>query len=175
MPTLTFAAIAASPEPLAAASRIWARFSRLTGPFPTWTRPRRSSRSSGRQRDAIPYVHDGSVRTIDHGNTRLSILISKPPFTETQGQYLAFIHTYTLLNRRPPAEPGMQRYFRVTPPSVHRIIVELERRGLIHRVPGRPGASSCAYPPKKSRRCDAIEQIPCVGVLAFLSATSFRG
>ena len=47
-------------------------------------------------------------------------------FTDKQGQYLAFIHTYSLLHDRPPAEADMQRYFRVTPPSVHRMIVELE-------------------------------------------------
>jgi Mn-dependent DtxR family transcriptional regulator len=57
-------------------------------------------------------------------------------FTESQGQYLAFIHLYTKLNRRPPAEADMQRYFEVTPPSVHRMVVELERRGLIRRQPG---------------------------------------
>ena len=58
------------------------------------------------------------------------------PFTATQGQYLAFIHAYTKLNRRPPAEADMQRFFAVTPPSVHRMIVELERRQLIRRQPG---------------------------------------
>ena len=56
-------------------------------------------------------------------------------FTETQGQYLAFIHAYTLVNGCPPAEADMQRFFGVTPPSVHSMIVELERRGLITRVP----------------------------------------
>ena len=57
-------------------------------------------------------------------------------FTPKQGQYLAFIHAYTKLNRRPPAEADMQRYFRVTPPSVHRMVLELEVRGLIRRTPG---------------------------------------
>ena len=57
-------------------------------------------------------------RTIDHGNALLSILTSKPRFTEKQGQYLAFIHTYVLLNGRSPAEADMERYFGVTPPSV---------------------------------------------------------
>ena len=57
------------------------------------------------------------------------------PFTEKQGQYLAFIHAYTKLNRRPPAEADMQRYFEVTPPTVHRMVVELEKRGLISRTP----------------------------------------
>ena len=58
------------------------------------------------------------------------------PFTAKQGQYLAFIHAYIKLNRRPPAEADMQRFFRVTPPSVHRMIVELERLQLIRRQPG---------------------------------------
>lgn len=65
----------------------------------------------------------------------MSILKSKPRFTETQGQYLAFIYTYALLNRRPPAEADMQAFFGVTPPSVHRMVVELERLGLIRRAP----------------------------------------
>jgi Mn-dependent DtxR family transcriptional regulator len=57
-------------------------------------------------------------------------------FTKTQGRYLAFIHAYTQLNGRAPAEADMQDYFRVTPPSVHRMVLELERRGLISRQPG---------------------------------------
>lgn len=56
-------------------------------------------------------------------------------FTDKQGQYLAFIHTYVLLNGQPPAEADMKKHFGVTPPSVHRMVVELERRGLIRRVP----------------------------------------
>jgi Mn-dependent DtxR family transcriptional regulator len=59
-----------------------------------------------------------------------------PKFTEKQGQYLAFIHAYSLVNGRPPAEADMQRFFGVTPPSVHRMVVELERLGLIRRRPG---------------------------------------
>ena len=61
-----------------------------------------------------------------------------PRFTAKQGQYLAFIHAYIKLNRRPPAEADMQRFFEVTPPSVHRMVVELERLALIRRQPGVP-------------------------------------
>ncbi len=57
-------------------------------------------------------------------------------FTEKQGQYLSFIYYYSKINRRPPAESDMQRFFHVTPPSVHRMIIELEARGLISRTPG---------------------------------------
>jgi DNA-binding MarR family transcriptional regulator len=58
-------------------------------------------------------------------------------FTKLQGQYLAFIVAYTKLNRRAPVEADFQRYFGVTSPSVHNMIVTLERRGLIRRTQGR--------------------------------------
>ena len=57
------------------------------------------------------------------------------PFTEKQGEYLALIHAYVVLNGRAPAETDMQRFFRVTPLSVHSMVIELERRGLISRTP----------------------------------------
>ena len=57
-------------------------------------------------------------------------------FTAKQGQYLAFIHAYTLVLGRPPAEADLQRHFRVTPPSVHAMVLALERSGLIRREPG---------------------------------------
>ena len=60
----------------------------------------------------------------------------KSRFTEKQGQYLAFIFHYTKLNGRPPAEADMQRYFRVTPPSVHQMVLTLESNGFIKRIPG---------------------------------------
>jgi DNA-binding MarR family transcriptional regulator len=58
-----------------------------------------------------------------------------PSYTHTQGQYLAFIYAYTCVQGRPPAEADLQRYFRVTPPSVHQMILTLERAGLIRRQP----------------------------------------
>lgn len=61
---------------------------------------------------------------------------AKPGYTPLQGQYLAFIYAYTTLNRRPPAERDMQAFFRVTPPSVHQMVLQLERLGLIRRTPG---------------------------------------
>ena len=67
-------------------------------------------------------------------------------FTEKQGQYLAFIYMYALVNGRPPAEADMQRFFEVTPPSVHNMVVELERRGLITRVPRQPRSIEVTVP-----------------------------
>ena len=57
-------------------------------------------------------------------------------YTPTQGQYLAFIYAYTCVRDRPPAEADLQRFFRVTPPSVHQMILTLERHGFIRRTPG---------------------------------------
>ena len=61
---------------------------------------------------------------------------SGPSFTPKQGQYLAFIYAYTQVMGRPPAEADLQRHFRVTPPSVHQMVLTLERQGLIRRQPG---------------------------------------
>lgn len=61
----------------------------------------------------------------------------KPAYSPKQGQYLAFIHYYTRINACPPAEADFQRYFRVSPPTVHATLATLEERGWISRVPGR--------------------------------------
>src|SRR5258708_6403983 len=63
---------------------------------------------------------------------------SRKFFTAKQGQYLAYIHLYTRLHRRPPAETDMQEYFRVSPPSVHQMVLTLERAGFIRRQPRTP-------------------------------------
>ncbi|MGH2374507.1 MAG: LexA family protein [Gammaproteobacteria bacterium] len=68
------------------------------------------------------------------------------PFTRLQGQYLAFIHLYAKLNGRPPAEADMQAYFKVTPPSVHNMVLGLSARGLIARVPGEPRSIKVLVP-----------------------------
>jgi len=57
-------------------------------------------------------------------------------YTPKQGQYLAFIYYYTKINGCAPAEADMQRYFDVSPPSVHAMVLTLERRRLIERVSG---------------------------------------
>lgn len=72
-----------------------------------------------------------------------------PPFTDVQGQYLAFIYAYTKLNAQPPAEADMQRYFRVTPPSVHRMVLALEAKRLIQRQPGRARTIQLLIPPEQ--------------------------
>jgi DNA-binding MarR family transcriptional regulator len=59
-------------------------------------------------------------------------------YTYKQGLCRAFIHLYTKLYKRSPAETDLQQRFQVTPPSVHQMILTLEARGLISRIPWTP-------------------------------------
>jgi len=59
-----------------------------------------------------------------------------PSYTPKQGQYLAFIYAYARVLGRSPAEADLQRYFGVSAPSVHQMVLTLERAGLIRRQPG---------------------------------------
>ena len=79
------------------------------------------------------------METVDHGWRAMSIP-ARPAvqFTERQGQYLAFIHAYSKVNGRPPAQLDIQRFFAVTAPTVHQMVLTLERRGLLRRTPGQP-------------------------------------
>ena len=70
-------------------------------------------------------------------------------FTKKQGQYLSYIHYYTKIHRRPPAETDMQWYFRVSPPTVHQMVLRLEKLGLIARERGTPRSIRVLVPPKK--------------------------
>jgi DNA-binding MarR family transcriptional regulator len=76
------------------------------------------------------------VERDDPKNAPMSIAAKQPRFTDKQGQYLAFIYAYTVVNGRPPAEADMRRHFGVTPPTVHQMIVALAEAGLIRRTEG---------------------------------------
>jgi repressor LexA len=67
-------------------------------------------------------------------------------YTEKQGQYLAFIYYYTKVNGRPPAQADIQRYFKVTPPTVHQMILTLDEKGLLGREPGKARAIRVLLP-----------------------------
>ena len=70
-----------------------------------------------------------------------------------QGQYLAFIYYYTKIHGNPPAEADMQKYFKVSPPSVHQMLVTLERKGLIKKIPGKARSISLLVP------CDQLPDL----------------
>ena len=71
---------------------------------------------------------------------------SRPSFTARQGQYLAFIHAYTPVLGQPPAEADMQRFFRVSGPAVHQMVLGLEKAGLIQ-----PAAARATQHPTSGR------------------------
>jgi SOS-response transcriptional repressor LexA len=80
------------------------------------------------------------------GNTSHSPVSPVP--TARQGQFLAYIHHYRLLNGCSPAEADMQRFFQIAAPSVHSMVLTLERRGFIRRVPGQPRSITLLIPPE---------------------------
>lgn len=71
------------------------------------------------------------------------------PYTKKQGQYLAFIYHYSKIHRVPPSEADMQRYFGTTPPTVHQMVLTLEKRGLIRREPGVARTIEVLLPPEQ--------------------------
>ena len=70
-------------------------------------------------------------------------------FTEKQGQYLAFIYAYRQVLGRSPAEADIQRYFKVSPPTAHQMILALERLNLIKRRPGEARSIELLLPPER--------------------------
>lgn len=75
-------------------------------------------------------------------------MAQQPTYTEKQGQYLAFIY-YTKINRQAPAEADIQRYFQTAPPTVHQMILTLEKRRFITRVPGQARSITVLLPPEE--------------------------
>src|SRR5439155_5120205 len=101
--------------------------------------------------DLITYIHLCLlvVRGTDQQLNRMAgVSRSAKTFPPKQGQYLAFIQLYTRLHRRPPAETDMQQYFRVSPPSVHQMVLTLERAGFIRRQPRIPRTIEVLVDPK---------------------------
>ena len=84
----------------------------------------------------------------------------RPGYTARQGQYLAFIHAYWRLNGRALAEADFQRFFRVSPPSVHQMILKLEQTGLITRQPGVARSIRLAIDPKALPELDSWHDQP---------------
>ena len=84
----------------------------------------------------------------------------RPGYTARQGQYLAFIHAYWRLHGGAPAEADFQRFFRVSPPSVHQMILKLTQAGLITRQPGVARSIRLAIDPKASPELDSWHDQP---------------
>jgi LexA DNA binding domain len=96
---------------------------------------------------ALERINAGVEGTVDPGWHMVRPAIVRLGYSGKQGQYLAFIHAYTQLHRRPPAELDIQTYFGVTPPTVHEMLKTLVRKGLISRRPGEPRSIRLLLPP----------------------------
>ena len=61
---------------------------------------------------------------------------------------MAFIYAYSRIFKQPPAEADMRRHFDVTAPSVHQMVMTLEKAGLISRTPGAARSIQLLVPPE---------------------------
>jgi len=69
-------------------------------------------------------------------------------YTPKQGRYLAYIHNYTVLHGRPPAEAEISEFMGVTQPAVHTMVLALAKRKLISREPGAARSLRVLVPPE---------------------------
>jgi repressor LexA len=99
----------------------------------------------------LPVLRRAIVIVLDEPAATVSDTLgeSKPRYTKKQGQYLAFIYHYARVHNCPPSESDLQAYFGVTPPTVHQMIVRLEEKELIKRVPRQARTIEVLVPPEQ--------------------------
>ena len=70
--------------------------------------------------------------------------------TRQQGQFLAFIREYMLRNEAgvAPTHAAFQQFFNLTPPSVNSMLIRLEQRGFIRRIPHQARAIELTVSPE---------------------------
>jgi len=70
--------------------------------------------------------------------------------TRQQGQFLAFIREYMMRNYAgvAPTHAEFQRFFNLTAPSVNSMLVRLEQRSFIRRIPGKARAIELTVNPE---------------------------
>jgi len=76
-------------------------------------------RTRGRAKAGVAGIYNRSLYTVEK---RAALDLWAKPHSNPAG-------------RRPPAETDRQKYFRVSPPSVHQMVLTLERAGFIRRQP----------------------------------------
>jgi len=79
-------------------------------------------------------ITDGRPRPVERSQPESG---GEASYTRLQGRYLTFIQEYLENRGVAPSEGDIQSHFQVTAPTVHQMIVTLERKGLIQRVPGK--------------------------------------
>ena len=89
----------------------------------------------------LEFAGSASLRAPESPADRVAGAKSRNRPTRQQGQFLAFIRQFMLLNQSvAPSHIELQRFFGLTPPSVNSMLVRLEQRGFIRRVPGKARA-----------------------------------
>lgn len=88
---------------------------------------------------------DLALETIDEAIAKLKTVtrVGKRPAappggpTRQQGQFLAYIREYMMRNHAgvAPTHANFQQFFNLTAPSVNSMLIRLERRGFIRRIP----------------------------------------
>jgi hypothetical protein len=75
---------------------------------------------------------------VDEVNRRLATDKKRQGVTPRQGQYLSYVHHFTLINRRAPTPAEIMTYFDVSLSAVNQMLSTLEERGFIYRIPYQP-------------------------------------
>ena len=87
---------------------------------------------------------EAALRLLDSAAPSRGLSAVPPPGgpTRQQGQFLAFIREYIMRNEAgvAPSHADFQRFFELTPPSVNSMLIRLEQRGFIRRIPGKARA-----------------------------------
>jgi DNA-binding MarR family transcriptional regulator len=81
---------------------------------------------------------DAALRALDAAASKKSpAAASAGAPTRQQGQFLAYIREYMLRNFAgvAPTHAALQEFFNLTAPSVNSMLIRLERRGFIRRIP----------------------------------------
>jgi len=94
---------------------------------------------------------EAALRLLDSAAPSRGLSAVPPPGgpTRQQGQFLAFIREYIMRNEAgvAPSHADFQRFFELTPPSVNSMLIRLEQRGFIRRIPGKSRAIELALNP----------------------------
>ena len=71
--------------------------------------------------------------------------------TRQQGQFLAYIGEYIMRNYAgvAPTHAALQKFFNLTPPSVNSMLIRLEQRGFIRRIPGQARGIELTISPER--------------------------
>jgi hypothetical protein len=87
---------------------------------------------------------DAALRRLDSAAPAKRPFSAPPPGgpTRRQGQFLAFIREYMMRNEAgvAPSHADFMWFFNLTPPSVNSMLIRLEQRGFIRRIPGKARA-----------------------------------